>query len=150
MPILLMTLRTPLPSALMRFATAFSGVMPGDDAGPDEVLDALHRQVRVDGGGAVADEQRDVVHLADVAGLDEQPDLGPGLLPDEVVVDRAREQQRRDRRELRGRVAVGEHDEVRAVRDGRARPRRRSPRAAAASASPPPATRYRPLIVAVL
>jgi hypothetical protein len=28
MPILLMTLRTPLPSALTMFATAFSGVMP--------------------------------------------------------------------------------------------------------------------------
>ena len=47
-----------------------------------EVLDGLHRQVGVDRGGAVADEQRDVVHLADVAGLDEQADLGAGLLAD--------------------------------------------------------------------
>ena len=38
------------------------------------------RQVRVDGRRAEADEQRHVVHLAGVAGLDDEPDLGPGLL----------------------------------------------------------------------
>ena len=49
-----------------------------DDALADEVLDGLHREVRVDRGGAVADEQRDVVDLADVAGLDEQRRPGCG------------------------------------------------------------------------
>jgi hypothetical protein len=58
-----------------------------------------------------------VVHLADVAGLDEQADLGAGLLADEVVVHRRGEQQRRDRREVAVRVAVGEHDEAGAVGD---------------------------------
>ncbi len=57
------------------------------------------------------------MHLADVARLDQQPDLGAGLLADQVVVDRAGEQQRRDRRQLLGRVAVGEHDDPGAVRD---------------------------------
>ena len=57
-----------------------------------QVLDRLHREVGVDRRGAVADEQRDVVHLADVAGLDDQADLGAGLLPDQVVVHGSRQQ----------------------------------------------------------
>jgi hypothetical protein len=63
MPIFDITFRTPLPSALMRLATAFSG-------------------------GAEADEQRDVVDLANVAGLHEEADPGAGLLADQVVVHR--------------------------------------------------------------
>ena len=92
MPIFDMTLRTPLPSALMRLRMAFSGVtsmMPC----AREVLDALHREVGVDRGGAVPDEQGDLVHLADVPGLDEQRDLGALLGADEVVVDRRGQQQ---------------------------------------------------------
>ena len=72
MPIFDMIFSTPLPSALMRFLTAFSGVMPGDHAAAHELLDGLHREVRVDRRGAVADEQGDVVHLAHVAGLDDE------------------------------------------------------------------------------
>ncbi|MGN6576110.1 MAG: glutamate synthase central domain-containing protein, partial [Nocardioides sp.] len=47
-----------------------------------------------------------MVHLADVTGLDDEPDLRPGLLADEVVVDRAGEQQRRDRCEVGGGAAL--------------------------------------------
>ena len=86
MPILDITFSTPLPSALMRFLTAFSGVTPRDGTGAHEVLDGLHGQVGVDRGRAVADEQGHVVHLAHVAGLDEEADLGAGLLADQVVV----------------------------------------------------------------
>ncbi len=82
-----------------------------------QVLDGLHRQVGVDRRRAVADEQRDVVHLAYVAGLDDQTDVGAGLLAHQVVVDRAGEQERRDRRELGGGVPVGEHDDPGAVGD---------------------------------
>ena len=64
----------------------------------DQVLDRLEREVRVDRAGAVADEQRHVVHLAGVAALDDQADLRALLLADEVVVDGGRQQQRRDRR----------------------------------------------------
>ena len=110
-PIFDITLSTPLPSALIRFSTAFSGSVLDVVALAGEVLDRLHREVGVDRGRAVADEQGDVVHLADVAGLDQQPDLGAGLLADQVVVDRAGEQQRRDRRQLGGGVPVGEHDD---------------------------------------
>ena len=106
-----------MPSALTRLRTACSAATPVDAAARDEVLDALHREVRVDRGGAVADEQRDVVDLADVTGLDDQADLGARLLADQVVVDRGGEQQRRDRREVGVGVAVGEHDEALAVAD---------------------------------
>ena len=84
---------------------------------PGQVLDGLHREVGVDRRGAVPDEQRDVVHLADVAGLDDQPDVRAGLLADQVVVHGTGEQQRRDRRELGGGVPVGEHDDAGAVGD---------------------------------
>ncbi len=83
-----------------------------------EVLDRLHGEVRVDRRGAVPDQERDVVHLADVAGLDHQPDLGAGLLADQMVVDGAGQEQRRDRRELGSAVPVGQHDHARAVGDG--------------------------------
>ena len=101
----------------MRLATAFSDVDALDLAGPHEVLDGLHGEVGVDGGGTEADEQGHVVDLAHVAGLDEQAHLGAGLLADEVVVDGSREQQRRDRREVAAGVAVGEHDEAGSVGD---------------------------------
>ncbi len=39
-------------------------------------------------------------------------------MPDQVVVDRRGQQQRRDRGELGGGVAVGQHDELRTVGDG--------------------------------
>lgn len=103
----------------MRFLIAVSASTPGRKVPySDQVLDRLHRQVRVDGRGAVADQQRDMVHLADVPRLDQQPHLGALLGADEVVVDRGGEQQRGDRGVLGVRVAVGEHDQPGAVLDG--------------------------------
>ena len=89
----------------------------GDHARADEVLGGLHRQVRVDRGCPVADQQRDVVHLAHVARLDDEPDLHAVLVADEVVVHGREHEQRRDRREVLVRVAVGQDDELRAVVD---------------------------------
>jgi hypothetical protein len=58
-------------------ADGLLGLDAGEErARADEVLDGLHREVRVDGRGAEADEQGDVVDLADVAGLDQQAHLG--------------------------------------------------------------------------
>ena len=102
------------------------GSTPVEHAPADQVLDRLHREVRVDRGGAVADQQGDVVHLAHVAGLDEQADLGAGLLPDQVVVHGRGQQQRRDRRQVAARVAVGQDDEPGAGLDRLRTPRRRS------------------------
>ena len=117
-PILDIVLRTPLPSALTRFFAAVGGVDAGDVPARGEVLDGGHGQVRVDRGGAVADQQRDVVHLAGVAGLDDQPDPGAGALPHQVVVHGAGEQQRRDRRVVAVHPAAGQHDQPGAVGDG--------------------------------
>ncbi len=94
------------------------GRHPGDRPAADQVLRALHRQIGIDRGRAVPDEQGDVVDLADVARLDQQPDLGAGPLPDQVMVDGARQQQRRDGRQVGSGVAVGQHDEVGATGDG--------------------------------
>ena len=118
-PILDITLSTPLPSALDQVGDGDLGLDLDVEAVAGEVLDRLHGEVGVDRGRAVPDQERDVVHLADVAGLDQQADLGAGLLADQVVVDRAGEQQRRDRRQLGGGVPVGEHDDAGAAGDRR-------------------------------
>ncbi len=103
----------------------------------DEVLDGLEGQVGVDGRCPVPEEQGHVVHFAGVAGLDDQPDPGAGLLSDEVVVHRRDRQQRRDRRQLGRAVAVGEDQDVRAGLDGLARlPAKLVERGAQAVAAP--------------
>ncbi len=85
----------------------------------DEVLDRLEREVRVDRPGAVADEQRHVVHLAGVAALDEHADHRPLLRADQVVVHGRGQQERRDRRLGGVGVAVGQDDDPRPVVDRR-------------------------------
>ena len=57
--------------------------------------------------------------LAGVSALDHQPHLGTGFLPYQVMVDGGRDQKRGNGRQLGGRVAVREHDEVGALGDGR-------------------------------
>src|SRR5690606_5192469 len=87
----------------------------GDGAGVDELLGALHGEVGVDGGRTVPDEEGDVVDLADVPGLDEEADLGAGAPAQRVVVDGRGEEQRGDRRQGGGGVAVGQDDEAHPV-----------------------------------
>ena len=59
-----------------------------------------------------------MVHLSCFAGLDDQPCPGAEPLSYEVVVNRRRQQQRGDRRELGIGVTVGEHHDVGAGEDG--------------------------------
>src|SRR5205823_1693885 len=54
-------------------------------AGQDQVVDRLEGEVRVDGRGAVPDQYRGVVHLAAVAGLHDQRDLGARLFTHEML-----------------------------------------------------------------
>jgi hypothetical protein len=56
-----------------------------------------------------------VVDLAHIACFDYQPDLGPGLLPDQMVMDRGGEEQRRDGSPGRVGVAVREHHDASAI-----------------------------------
>ena len=68
----------------------------------DHVVDGLERDIRVDGAAAVADEQREMMHLAGLAGFEHQADAGAQALANEVVVQPGDRQQRRHRREIAG------------------------------------------------
>lgn len=82
-----------------------------------ELVDGLESHVRVDRCGTEADEERHVVHLAGVAGLDDETDLGARLLTNQVVVHGRGEEQRRDRRVVLGGLTVREHDDACATLD---------------------------------
>ena len=69
----------------------------GDLTAPHELLGGLHGQVRVHGGGAVAQQQRHVVDLPHVPGLHDQRHPGAGGRAQQVVVHRGGQQQGRDR-----------------------------------------------------
>ena len=77
-----------------------------------QLAEGLEHHVRVDRGGAVADQRREVVHLARLAGLDHEARLQTRPLADEVVVDRRDGEQRRDRDALGAQVAIREDDDV--------------------------------------
>ena len=79
MPILDITFSTPLPSALIRLYVALSAVTPARSPLSIRSVGRLEGQVRVDRRGAVAEQQRGVVHLAHVAALDDEADPGAGL-----------------------------------------------------------------------
>ena len=70
---------------------------------PDHVVERLERQIRVDDAGAVAEQQRAVVHFARVARFDDQRAARPRALADEMMVHAGRREQARDRRA----IAVG-------------------------------------------
>ena len=89
----------------------------GQAAARPQVVDRLEGQVRIDCRGAVTDQQGDVVHLAAIAGLDDEPDLGAGAVADQRVVHGRGQQQGRDRREVDRGVTVGEHHDPGAVLD---------------------------------
>ena len=92
-----------------------------ENALPDHVVEGFEGEVGVDRPGAVADEQRDVVHLARVTRLDEQRAAGARPLAHQVMVDAGRRQQARNRRALLGHAAVGQDEDRVAGGDGGAR-----------------------------
>ena len=96
---------TTLPSALVDVVDA------GHAAVVDQLVERLEHQVRVDRARAVADQRREVVDLARLAGLEHEAGLQARALAHEVVVHAGDRQQRRDRRALgadaRGRRGSG-------------------------------------------
>ena len=66
----------------------------------------------MDGGGAVAQKQGKVHHLAHLAGLHHQPSLGADAGFGEGAVDRGHGQQGGDGHFARGEVAIGEDDQA--------------------------------------
>ena len=69
----------------------------------DHVVERLEREIRIDRAGAVANQQRDVMHLARVARFEHQRATRPRALAHQVMVHARGREQARDRRELRGR-----------------------------------------------
>ena len=102
MPIFEITFSRPLPTALIARSCASArerSMRPSSTS----CADRREHQVRVDGGGAVADQHGDALHAARLAGLDDEAGLQPRPGANEVVVDRADREQRRDRRARRAR-----------------------------------------------
>ena len=63
------------------------------DAAVDHVADRLERDIGVDRGGSAPDQHRHVMHLAGVAGFDDQPDLGAGALTHQMVMNGSHREQ---------------------------------------------------------
>ena len=80
----------PCTIAAITARAASSGARPSaSSARPCEAADRLEHQVRVDRAGAVADQRREVVDLARLAGLDDQAAAQARALADQVLVDGA-------------------------------------------------------------
>jgi hypothetical protein len=90
---------------------------PGQHVPANHVAERLERQVRVHGACAVADEQRQVMHLARLAGLDDERGAIARALAHEVMMDAGGRQQARNRRELHVHAAIGQDDDRVALLD---------------------------------
>ena len=107
----------------------------------DHVVERLEGEVRVDGAGAVAQEQRHVVHFPRVTGFDDERAARPLAMPHQVMMDAGRREQAGDGREGAGDAAIGEDQDGVAVLHGRARSSQSS-LIADSSAKPPPLASY--------
>jgi hypothetical protein len=86
MPILEMTLTTPLTAALTNSCRHFE-VDIGEQAFTDHVVDGFEGEVGIDGGAAVTDEEGKVVNLARFSGFEDEADAGARAFADEVMVE---------------------------------------------------------------
>ena len=84
----------------------------GEVALADHVVDRLKRHVRVDRAHAVADEQREMMHLAGLARLDDEAGTRAQALADEIMVQAGHREQRGDRGKLLADAAVAEDEDV--------------------------------------
>ena len=84
----------------------------GENAFTHETEHRVDGEIRVYCRRSVADEQSHVVDLSGVTALDDEPGLRARPFPDEMVVHRRGEQERRDRREFGRRPAVRKDDDV--------------------------------------
>jgi hypothetical protein len=98
MPIFEKTFSRPLFAPLMKFWAAFSGVsVAGRIPFADLVGECVEGQVRVDRARAVADQAGEVVDLARLARLHDDPGGVARAFADQVVVDRGQGEERGDR-----------------------------------------------------
>lgn len=77
------------------------GLVEGDVLGKgslgSHVGQRFESEIRIDRAGAESDQEAEVVNFPRLAGFNHQPALSAGALPDEVMMDRRRRQQTRDR-----------------------------------------------------
>ena len=78
----------------------------------DHVAERLERQIRIDHAGAVAEQQRAVVHFARIARLDDQRAAGAAAFADEMMVHAGGGQQARNRRQVAIGAAVRQDQDV--------------------------------------
>ena len=71
----------------------------------------LERQIRIDRLGAVAGQHAEVMHLARLAGLDDETRRGPQAATDQVTVHGTRRKQRRHRNAVGPGRPVGQHQD---------------------------------------
>ena len=84
----------------------------GEQRFPDHAIDRLERHVGINRGGAIADEEREVVHFTRVTGLDDDGDAGAETFADQIVVQAGDGEQRRHGCEFLRHAAVGEDEDV--------------------------------------
>ena len=81
----------------------------------DQLLDAFLRQIRIDGAGPVAQQRREMMHLARLSGLQNDGDAGPLLRPHQMLLQSGYRQQRRDRHMILVHSPVGQNENVHSV-----------------------------------
>ena len=112
MPIFENVFSNPLSIDLQKFLTAFSASDLGrKQAALNHILQSFNRQIGIHRAGPIADQQRKVHHLAGLAALDNQRNLGARPFLHQMVVHRRQCQQRRDRRVFLVHAAVGENQQ---------------------------------------
>ncbi len=84
----------------------------GDQPLVDHAFDCLEGEIRVHHGAAVADEQREVVHFARLAGLERETQAHAQPFTNQIVVQAAHRKQRRHRRELPVNAAIAKDENV--------------------------------------
>ena len=84
----------------------------------DHVVDGFIGHVGIDRGCAVANQQREMMHLARFAAFDDDGAAGAGLLADEMVMQPCRCQQCRNRCHLVRDATVGENEDIKAKLNG--------------------------------
>ena len=93
------------------FLRMVGGDVVRQQASPFQVVQGLDGQVRIDGAGAVADQQGKVHHLARLAALDDQRHLGAGLVGQQPVMHRGHGQQAGNRHVSCIDAAIGENQQ---------------------------------------
>ncbi len=90
----------------------------GQVAAHGHVFEGFDGEVRIDGAGAIADQQGEVHDFARLAGFDDERDLGAGFFADQVVVHGGQGEQAGNGRVVFVDAAVGKDQQRVAGLDG--------------------------------